>query len=63
VQYVPNSKAEALVAVGFKGIDYSNDAGDTWIHLSDEPYYTIRFIDETTAYAAGKGRISKITFK
>ncbi|WP_370391340.1 WD40/YVTN/BNR-like repeat-containing protein [uncultured Winogradskyella sp.] len=63
VQYVPNSKAEALVAVGFKGIDYSNDAGDTWIHLSDEPYYTIRFIDESTAYAAGKGRISKITFK
>jgi hypothetical protein len=63
VQYLPNSKAEALVAVGFKGIDYSNDAGDTWIHLSDEPYYTIRFIDETTAYAAGKGRISKITFK
>ncbi len=63
VQYVPNSDAKKLVAVGFKGIDYSNDAGNTWKHLSDEGFYTIRFLNDSTAYAAGNGRISKLIFK
>lgn len=62
VQYIPNSNAKELVAVGFKGIDYSNNSGDTWTHLSDEGFYTIRFLNDSVAYAAGKGRISKLTF-
>ncbi|WP_179320435.1 WD40/YVTN/BNR-like repeat-containing protein [Winogradskyella helgolandensis] len=63
VQYVPNSKGKELVAIGFKGIDYSNDFGDSWTHLSDEGFYTIRFLNDSTAFAAGKGRISKLTFR
>lgn len=63
VQYIPNSNAKELVAVGFKGIDYSNDAGETWKHLSDEGFYTLRFLNDSTAYAAGKGRISKLIFR
>lgn len=63
VQYIPNSNAKELVAVGFKGIDYSNNSGDTWKHLSDEGFYTIRFLNDSVAYAAGKGRISKLTFR
>lgn len=63
VQYIPNGKGNELVTVGFKGIDYSNDAGYTWKHLSDEGFYTIRFLNDSIAYAAGKGRISKLTFR
>lgn len=63
VQYIPNSKGKELVAVGFKGIDYSNDAGDSWKHLSEEGFYTIRFLNDSVAYAAGNGRISKLTFR
>ena len=63
VQYVPNSNAQQLVAIGFKGIDYSADAGQTWKHLSDEGFYTLRFLNDSTAYAAGNGRISKLSFK
>lgn len=63
VQYLPNREGQELVVVGFNGIDYSNDAGSTWTHLSDEGFYTIRFVDDHTAYAAGKGRIAKLTFK
>lgn len=63
VQYVPNSNARQLVAIGFKGIDYSNDAGETWRHLSDEGFYTIRFLNDSVAYAAGKERISKLIFR
>lgn len=63
VQYLPNSSGQELVALGFDGIDYSSDAGTTWKHLSDEGYYTIRFVNDSLAYAAGKGRISKLKFK
>ncbi len=63
VQYIPNSKGKELVAIGFKGIDYSNDSGYSWKHLSDEGFYTIRFLNDSIAYAAGKGRISKLTFR
>ncbi|GGD23962.1 WD40/YVTN/BNR-like repeat-containing protein [Hyunsoonleella pacifica] len=63
VQYVPNSNGMELVAVGFKGIDFSNDAGNTWQHLSDEGFYTVRFLNDSMAYAAGKGKISKLIFR
>ncbi|SEQ53128.1 hypothetical protein SAMN05421824_1907 [Hyunsoonleella jejuensis] len=63
VQYIPNRKAKALVAVGFNGVDYSNDSGSTWKHLSDEGFYTIRFLNDSVAYAAGNGRISKLIFR
>ncbi len=62
VQYVPNSNAKSLVAVGFKGIDATNDGGDNWKHLSDESFYTIRFVNDSIAYAAGNGRIVKLQF-
>lgn len=63
VQYVPNSLAKELVAIGFKGIDYSDDSGDSWSHLSDEGFYTLRFLNDSVAFAAGNGRVSKLTFK
>lgn len=63
VQYVPKSKAQGLVVVGFEGIDYSADGGLHWRHLSDEGFYTLRFLNDSTAFAAGKGRIVKLNFK
>lgn len=63
VQYVPNREGKELVTVGFKGVDYSNDGGNTWKELSREGFYTIRFLNDSVAYAAGQGRISKLTFK
>lgn len=63
VQYVPNRAGKELVAIGFQGIDYSNDSGNSWKRLSDEGYYTIRFLNDSIAYAAGAGRISKLTFR
>jgi len=63
VQFVPNSKGMGLVAIGFNGISYSKDRGDSWKKMSDEGFYTLRFKNDTIAYAAGKGRVSKLTFK
>jgi photosystem II stability/assembly factor-like uncharacterized protein len=63
VQYVPNSDAKGLVAIGFEGIDYSSDGGTSWTSLSDEGFYTFRFLNDSVAFAAGKGRIVQLDFK
>lgn len=63
VQYIPNANGKKLVTIGFKGIDYSSDSGSTWTHLSDEGFYTLRFLNDSVAYAAGKGRIARLKFQ
>ncbi|WP_422860267.1 WD40/YVTN/BNR-like repeat-containing protein [Flagellimonas sp. S174] len=63
VQYVLNSKGKGLVAVGFTGIDYSKNGGKNWNLLSDEGFYTVRFLNDSVAYAAGKNRIARLEFK
>ena len=63
VQFVPNASGKEIVTVGFTGISYSSDRGMTWNQLSDESFYTIRFLNDSIAYAAGKNRIAKLKFK
>lgn len=63
VQFVSNTNGKEIVAVGFTGVSYSSDLGETWKNLSNEAFYTIRFLNDSTAYAAGKNRISKLTFR
>lgn len=63
IRYVPGGQAEEIVAVGYTGISYSADKGETWNELSDEGVYTIRFLNDTIAYAAGKNKLTKLTFR
>ena len=62
VRYVPGKNAEELVAVGFTGISYSKDAGKSWEEFSKEGFFTLRFLNDSVAYAAGKNRIAKLKF-
>ncbi len=63
VQFVPNTAGKEVVAVGFTGISYSSDIGKTWKKLADESFYTIRFLNDSIAYAAGRNRIAKLSFR
>lgn len=63
IQFIPGTKGNGLVAVGFNGISYSPDMGVNWQELSEESFYTIRFQNDSVAYAAGKNRISKLVFR
>lgn len=63
VQFVPNSGGKGLVAIGFTGISYSGDSGENWKELSEEPFFTLRFLNDSIAYAAGSKRIAKLVFK
>lgn len=63
VQYVPNSKGKGLVSVGASGLFYSSDGGFNWEQLAKDPsLYTLRFIDDETAIAAGKNKMIRIQF-
>ena len=62
VQYVPNSGGNELITMGFTGINYSSDQGEHWQQLSKEGFHTFRFLNDSTAYATGNGRIAKLTF-
>ncbi|MDC6365080.1 MULTISPECIES: oxidoreductase [Flavobacteriaceae] len=62
VQFVPNSRGKGLAAVGFTGISYSGDGGLHWKTLSDASFYTLRFLNDSVAYAAGRNRIAKLEF-
>ncbi len=63
VQFVPNSGGQGVVATSYSGISYSADRGAHWVQLSDEPFYTLRFVNDTIAYAAGKFRLSRLRFQ
>lgn len=64
VQFVPESGGKQVVTVGYSGLQYSSDNGSTWKQFSkDKDLYTIRFIDNNTAIAAGKNKIIRIKFK
>ena len=64
IQYVPKSKGKGIVVVGASGLHYSADGGLNWIQFSKDPsLYTIRFVNENTAIAAGRNKIIRILFK
>ena len=63
VRFIPNTGGEKIIATGFSGISISKDSGETWKELSKEGFYTLRFKNDSVAYAAGKGRIAKLTFR
>lgn len=64
VQYVPDSNGNGVVVVGASGLYYSSDGGQNWVQFSkDSSLYTLRFIDSTTAIAAGRNKMIRIRFK
>jgi len=64
VQFVPESGGKQLVTLGYSGLNYSSDNGMTWKQLlNDNDLHTIRFINNSTAIAAGKNKIVKVLFK
>lgn len=64
VQFVPGSKGAKIVSVGASGLYYSSDTGKSWKQLlNDYSLYTIRFQNDSIAFAAGKGKIVRIKFK
>lgn len=60
VQYVPNTQGKEIVAVSTEGIFFSNDNGKSWIKLSSEGYFSLRFINKHTAWLSGNNKIAKM---
>jgi photosystem II stability/assembly factor-like uncharacterized protein len=64
VQYFPNGGGKKLVSVGASGLFYSTDGGLSWKQLAkDSSLFTIRFLNDSTAIAAGKNKMILIRFQ
>lgn len=64
IQFVPNSNGNEIVCVGGTGIHFSNDRGESWKLLDEtKDLFTLRFQNDSIAYAAGHNKIVKLTFK
>lgn len=64
IQFLPEGAGKELVSVGFSGLYYSSDSGQSWkLLLSDPTLNTIRFINRTTAIAAGQKKMIRIQFQ
>ncbi|CAM1333314.1 WD40/YVTN/BNR-like repeat-containing protein [Tenacibaculum aestuariivivum] len=63
VQYVPNTLGKEIFTVGKTGVYFSNNGGNTWQNVSDQPFYTIQFTDKNTAWLSGDKKIGKLILK
>ena len=64
VQYIPNSPEKSIVVVANDGIYFLRNINSNWTKISDvKDLYTIRFIENKTAIAAGKDKILRLNFK
>ncbi|MCK0131178.1 oxidoreductase [Flavobacteriaceae bacterium F08102] len=61
VQYVPGTQGKEVFSVSSTGISYSNDAGNTWTEVSNQGYYSIRFVNKNFAWLSGNNKIAKMT--
>ena len=64
VQFVPHSNGNEIVTVGTTGVYFSNSQGTSWEKLSDDKeLFSLRFQNDTTAFAAGKNKLIRINIK
>lgn len=61
VQFMPKSKGKVIVSCGTTGVYMSSNFGNTWEKISsDKEFYTLRFLNKTTLFLAGKNKMAKI---
>lgn len=60
VQFIPNGKGKKIMAVSTEGMYLSNDMARTWKKIEEKGYYSLRFINEETAWLSTHEEIVKI---
>ncbi len=60
VQYIPDGDGKKIMAVSTEGIYISHDEAKTWKKIDEKGYYSLRFIDEQTAWLSTHEEIVKI---
>jgi len=63
VIFIPNTEGKELLAVGTPGVWWSGNQGQTWAKLSDEGFYTVKMINSTEGYFAGRNRMAYFILK
>lgn len=63
VKYVPDTDGKEVFAVGKTGVSFSNNGGESWINVSEKPYYSIQFVNKNTAWLSGNNKIGKLVLE
>lgn len=64
VQFIPNSDGKGLLSVGGTGVFISHNSGKNWEKIDDsKDLYTIRFQNDSVAFAAGRNKIVQLKLK
>ena len=63
VQFVPNGYGKKIMACSTEGIYYSHDRGQHWTKISHEGFYSLRMIDDESAWFSGHEKMVKIKFR
>ena len=61
VKFVPGSQGKMIFAVSTEGIYHSSEQGKSWVKDSEKGFYSIRFLNENTAWLSGNRTIAKMT--
>ena len=63
IQFISNSNAQKIIAIGIPGISYSPDGGSTWQKFDQTYFYTVRIAPSgNIAWLAGKNKIASMKF-
>ena len=60
VQFIPNGKGKRIMAVSTECMYLSDDMAKTWKKIEEKGYYSLRFINEETAWLSAHEEIVKI---
>jgi photosystem II stability/assembly factor-like uncharacterized protein len=60
VQYAPEGDAKKIMAVSTEGMFYSEDAGISWTKIDSKGFYSLRFVNDQTAWVSTYEEIAKI---
>ncbi|HZH69084.1 MAG TPA: oxidoreductase, partial [Flavobacteriaceae bacterium] len=63
VKFVPGGHGKSIVGVGESGVYFYNNDKDDWHKLSNDSFHAIEFVNDSVAFASGKGRIVRLVFK
>lgn len=63
VQFIPGKKGNEILAVSTEGLFFSRDKAKNWAKIGTEGFYSLKMIDDRSAWLSGHEKIVKIKLK
>lgn len=61
--FIPETNGKEILTVGSEGIWWSGNEGKSWKQLTEKGFYTVKMINRSQGYLAGRNKISSFSLK